>query len=201
VSLGFFGGSFDPPHFGHIAMAKEAIDFLGIDVLNVCPVGSPFGKKNINSQDYLKRFHMADVAFSGINKLKVVDWEKKDDASYTIKTVQSLRQRVGDSVEVYLIMGLDSFLSISSWKQYECLLSTTKVVVFLRGENGREKFNQMVNKLTDLSIITDNIICMNSKIPDIASSDIRKKILEGGSVNTMLPEEVERLYRSYLEVN
>ena len=75
------------------------------------------------------------------------------------------------------------------------------MVVFLRGENGREKFNQMVNKLTDLSIITDNIICMNSKIPDIASSDIRKKILEGGSVNTMLPEEVERLYRSYLEVN
>ena len=201
MSLGFFGGSFDPPHFGHIAMAKNAIDFLGIDVLNVCPVGSPFGKKNTNSQDYLKRFHMADVAFSGINKLKVVDWEKGGNASYTIKTVQSLRQRVGDSVEVYLIMGLDSFLGISGWKQYERLLATTKVAVFLRGENSREEFNKMVNKLTDLSVPSNNIICMSSKIPDISSSDIRKKILEGGTVNTMLPEEVENLYRSYLEVN
>jgi nicotinate-nucleotide adenylyltransferase len=201
MSLGFFGGSFDPPHFGHIAMAKNAIDFLGIDVLNVCPVGLPFGKKNTNSQDYLKRFHMADVAFSGINKLKVVNWEKEGNASYTIKTVQSLRERVGDSVEVYLIMGLDSFLGISGWKQYECLLTTTKVVVFLRGENSREEFNKMVNKLADLSMPSNNIICMDSKIPDIASSDIRKKILEGGSVSNMLPEEVEKIYRSYLEVN
>jgi len=201
VSFGFFGGSFDPPHFGHIEMAKSAIDFFDLDVLNVCPTSIPFSKKQPSSQKYANRLHMARIAFAGIDNLRVVDWERGGNESYTIETLQSLRKRVGDKPEVYLVMGIDSFLGITGWKQFELLFTMSKFVVFLRGEKGIEVFNEMIDKLAKSFIFTDNIICMHNKIPDISSSEIREKIIKKESVNDMLPKDVEKLYKSYVGIS
>ena len=92
-SIGLLGGSFDPPHNGHEEIACLSVDFLGLDVLYVCPTGGIIGDKQLASSGYEKRLQMAKSAFSKTEKTKVVDWERGEEESYTYNTVNELVKR------------------------------------------------------------------------------------------------------------
>ena len=116
MKLGFFGGTFNPPHLGHVRAAEAAAKTLGLDVLYVIPAGIPPHKElPANSADPDQRLEMACLAFGEIPGVQVLDWElRRPGRSYTSDTVERLvKAHPGD--ELWLLCGTDMFETLPSW--------------------------------------------------------------------------------------
>ena len=173
--MGFFGGSFDPPHNGHEEIANLSVGFLGLDVLYVCPTGGIIGDKQLASSSYEKRLQMAKSAFSKTEKTKVVDWERGEEASYTYNTVNELVKREKTSVNVFVIMGMDSFLNIDSWREYEKLFLLANIVAFPRAGISKSSIKNFISELKQASVSLEKVVFATSNIVNVSSSEVRNK--------------------------
>ena len=136
MKIGIFGGSFDPVHIGHVALAVALIEAKKLDLVYIIPANtSPF-KKNGRAADAKSRLHMCRLAFRDVPKCKVLDIEiKRGGVQYTIDTVHELfaRQLVSKKDSLYLLLGEDSFESLPKWKQSDELLQLVTPIVAKRG--------------------------------------------------------------------
>ncbi len=173
--MGFFGGSFDPPHNGHEEIANLSVGFLGLDVLYVCPTGGIIGDKQLASSSYEKRLQMAKSAFSKTEKTKVVDWERGEEASYTYNTVNELVKREKTSVNVFVIMGMDSFLNIDSWREYEKLFLLANIVAFPRAGISKSSIKNFISELKQANVSLEKVIFATNNIVNVSSSEVRNK--------------------------
>ena len=173
--MGFFGGSFDPPHNGHEEIANFSVGFLGLDVLYVCPTGGIIGDKQLASSSYEKRLQMAKSAFSKTEKTKVVDWERGEEASYTYNTVNELVKREKTSVNVFVIMGMDSFLNIDSWREYEKLFLLANIVAFPRAGISKSSIKNFISELKQANVSLEKVIFATNNIVNVSSSEVRNK--------------------------
>jgi len=175
LNVGFFGGSFDPPHNGHEEIANFSVGFLGLDVLYVCPTGGIIGDKQLASSSYEKRLQMAKSAFSKTEKTKVVDWERGEEASYTYNTVNELVKREKTSVNVFVIMGMDSFLNIDSWREYEKLFLLANIVAFPRAGISKSSIKNFISELKQANVSLEKVIFATNNIVNVSSSEVRNK--------------------------
>tara|TARA_Y100000996_G_scaffold296262_1_gene234547 strand:- start:14848 stop:15441 length:594 start_codon:yes stop_codon:yes gene_type:complete len=175
LNVGFFGGSFDPPHNGHEEIANLSVGFLGLDVLYVCPTGGIIGDKQLASSSYEKRLQMAKSAFSKTEKTKVVDWERGEEASYTYNTVNELVKREKTSVNVFVIMGMDSFLNIDSWREYEKLFLLANIVAFPRAGISKSSIKNFISELKQANVSLEKVIFATNNIVNVSSSEVRNK--------------------------
>jgi nicotinate-nucleotide adenylyltransferase len=133
MKVGFFGGSFDPPHRGHIALARLALERLGLDRLLIAPVGKqPLKGDEAASSPYEDRVAMVRLAIAGEPGMEVslVDAPRPNEQpNYTVDTVRSLQQTIGVEDALYCLMGADSFLTIGNWRQSKELLVSCDFVV------------------------------------------------------------------------
>ena len=173
--MGFFGGSFDPPHNGHEEIANLSVGFLGLDVLYVCPTGGIIGDKQLASSSYEKRLQMAKSAFSKTEKTKVVDWERGEEASYTYNTVNELVKREKTSVNVFVIMGMDSFLNIDSWREYEKLFLLANIVAFPRAGISKSSIKNFISELKQANVSLEKVVFATNNIVNVSSSEVRNK--------------------------
>jgi nicotinate-nucleotide adenylyltransferase len=131
MKVGFFGGSFDPPHHGHIALARTAMERLDLDRVLIAPVGTqPF--KGDEAAPFEDRVAMVRLAIAGEPRMEVslVDAPRQDGRpNYTIDTVKSLRRTLNREDRLYCLMGADSFLTIGKWFRSEDLLTACNFVV------------------------------------------------------------------------
>ena len=129
--IGLFGGTFDPPHFGHVAALKAAIATNLFDYIEVTVAGDPYQKSStvqLHAADV--RLKMAHAAFDGIEGVRVSDREiKRDGPSYTIETVRELLQ---GAEQVDLLIGADLCSQLDSWHESEQLRALVKVGVIPR---------------------------------------------------------------------
>ena len=129
--IGLFGGTFDPPHFGHIAALKAAVATKQFDYIEVTVAGDPYQKSSsvqLHSADV--RLKMAHAAFDGIEGVRVSDREiKRNGPSYTIETVREL---LNDAEHVDLLIGADLSSQLDSWHESVLLRSLVKVGVIPR---------------------------------------------------------------------
>ncbi len=176
LNIGFFGGSFDPPHKGHEEIASLAIDLLELDILYICPAGGVVENKKPAASSYKKRLQMTNQAFSSLPRAKVVNWEQGKVPSYTYDTVASLIERKKTPTNYFVIMGADSFLNIRSWKKYEQLCSLVKIAVFPRKGISGQLVKGFTNDLKQTSSCFDKLIFVEKDVSNISSSEIRKKI-------------------------
>jgi nicotinate-nucleotide adenylyltransferase len=130
LKIGLFGGSFDPPHIGHINAAKKAKDDLSLDLLIVMPAYvSPF-KTDIKKTSPEIRLEMCKAAFGDF--AEVSDFEiNRGKISYTIDTVYHIKEKYPDS-EIFLIGGSDIKSSFPKWKNSEKLGELTKLYIIPR---------------------------------------------------------------------
>ncbi|MEI7933441.1 MAG: nicotinate (nicotinamide) nucleotide adenylyltransferase [Chlorobiaceae bacterium] len=134
MHLAVFGGTFDPPHNGHLALCLLARELLDIDRLIISVSNNPF-KKNSEAGD-AHRMHMAELISSEINRTgfccEVSRWElDKQQPSYTVDLLRYLHARYPNE-RLSLLVGEDSFRDFSSWKECEKLFLLCDVVVFRR---------------------------------------------------------------------
>ncbi len=205
--LGILGGTFNPIHYGHLAAAEEVRDRLKLDKVLFIPSFLPPHKQEDDMPSAVQRLEMVRLAISGNSQFKVSDNEvKRGGKSYTIDTIKSLRSQY-PGAELYFITGLDSFLDIQTWKEWERLLTLCFFVVLSRpgytfadlGRIGfledsardlealdRQETAQVVIKSDDRRIYMEQI-----SLYDISSTDIRTRIRHARTIKYHLPESVE----------
>jgi nicotinate-nucleotide adenylyltransferase len=125
MRIGLFGGSFDPPHRGHIALARLAIERLGLDRVLLAPVGLQPLKRDRSQASFTDRVAMTRLAIEGEPglELSLVDAPRADGRpNYTIDTVRALCASIADEDQLLCLMGADSFLSIGKWHRAADLL-------------------------------------------------------------------------------
>jgi len=125
MRIGLFGGSFDPPHRGHIALARLAMERLGLDRVLLAPVGLQPLKRDRPQTSFEDRFAMTRRAIEGESGLEIslVDAPRDDGRpNYTIDAVRALRKTLASGDELFCLMGADSFLNIGKWYRAADLL-------------------------------------------------------------------------------
>jgi len=181
VRVGIFGGTFNPPHIGHVESAKTAAAALNLDILVVIPVGVPPHKafpEGSPSADI--RLQMSQNTFGVLPKTVVSDIESKNlRPSFTVDTVEVLSQ-IYHNAELYLLMGTDMYLSIETWKNFKSFLKNITPAVFSRNEDDRQKISAHSAYLRE-TYNTETETVSNDVIP-ISSSEIREMLPKRGGV-------------------
>ncbi len=183
--VGIFGGSFNPIHTGHIALAKSLCQQAGLDEvwLMVSPM-NPFKKEATDLLTDKLRLEMAEQAIADEPKLKACDYEfHMPKPSYTWNTLQALSQDF-PHVSFTLLIGGDNWASFDKWFHHEDILNHYPIVVYPR-------------KGCDIGKVPSGVNIVETPLLNISSTEIRQRIKEGKSIHGMVPDCIEPLAMQY----
>jgi len=191
--IGFFGGSFDPVHFGHLKNALNLKKELDLSDLFLMPCAAPVHKNKLNFSNE-QRLEMLQLAVQDFNELSIDLREiNRDSASYTIESLIDIKHEYPDT-PICLIIGMDSFVNLHSWKNYQDFHQYTHLVVIPRPgyelPDTSYAFTpiQMGAELNNKS--AGLVYFSNTELLDISSSDIHCKIDAQKSLSGLLPESI-----------
>jgi nicotinate-nucleotide adenylyltransferase len=136
--IGLFGGSFDPPHLAHLALARLALDHLKLDRLLWLPAGNPWQKAGRTLAPAADRVAMIRLLIEGEPRFALDERElQRAGPSYTIDTVQELRAELPTDAELFLVIGQDQFLRLPTWHRWPELAPLVGLAVAGRSGQGR----------------------------------------------------------------
>ena len=191
--IGIYGGSFNPPHFGHVLAAKEFQKKLNLDRLLLIPAAIPPHKElPMGSADADTRAELTRLAFAEFDWAQVDDMElRRQGASYTVDTLRALRANYPDD-ELFLCMGTDMFKSFSSWKDPDQICALANVAMAHR-ETADEK---------ELKAISEQFVRDYGHAPfligndfiDISSTHVRRLLILGGSEEFVSAAVLEKIH-------
>ena len=172
MRIGIYGGTFNPPHKGHIKAAQTAIRELALDKLLVIPANTP-PHKELPKEDPggEMRFQMTKLTFEEMPACEVLDLElRREGPSYTIETIRELKKRYPEDTFV-LLMGTDMLLYIEHWKDFELLFKEVTIASFARKKDEEEKLSSFAAYLKERYGVTVHLV--PNEAFDISSSEIR----------------------------
>lgn len=209
MKLGIFGGSFNPPHVGHINALETVRRKIGLDKVVIIPNAQSPLKKPVEGPTPQQRLEMLNKAIEGYEKHYSIDDQeiKRGGLSYTIDTINALRKQY-KAEELFLIVGADHLETFDKWKDYKSLLNESNLVVTTRpGYDFPHSADELPEYLKDLTNeIEFNFIDLKSgrtiqfvslNDVEISSTELRKKLRTGRPVSKFLPLGVE----SYIKEN
>ena len=188
--LGIFGGTFNPPHIGHVESAKSFIKALSLDKLLIIPTFIPPHKISDDMATPENRLEMCRLAFSGIPKCEVSDIEiKRGGKSYTYLTLESLS---APDTHLFLLCGTDMILTMDSWANPEVIFKLA-TICYARREND-ELNNTSINEKIVIyrQKYGAEIVFLNTPVIEISSSEIRRKLRSGEPYQEFLSTQVEK---------
>ena len=188
--IGIYGGTFSPPHNGHIAAAKAFMEQMWLDFLYVIPAATPPHKEMEYPVSAKDRLAMCRLAFEGMEGIYVSDLEiNRGGKSYTVDT---LRELSGEDRRLFLLCGTDMMLTLDQWRSPEEIFRLC-YPVYIRRDNDRSLDQVIIDKIAQYQrdygkvvrrIVTDPI--------ELSSTQIRKAVANGESISSLVPTEVER---------
>ena len=186
--IGIYGGSFNPPHIGHIQAAKQAVEVLNLDKLLVIPAGiAPHKDMPDNTPTPRHRLDMLRLTLADCPEIEVSDLEvNREGPSYTWETIQHLKEMYPEACLI-LFMGTDMFLSIDSWKNSEFILENATLGVFYRGNKGEAQAIEA--KKAELEAQGAKVELVQNVVIPISSTQMRR-LLAFRCAGAFLPEGV-----------
>ena len=177
--IGILGGTFNPIHIGHLAIAQMAQEKVGLDKVIFIPAFIPPHKTVKHLAAAKDRLAMARLAISDNPSFQVSDYEiKKGGRSFSINTVRHFRKVYAKKAKLYFIIGGDSLGQLPTWKQIDDLL---KLVTFIAvNRPGYQRNHKAIKHIS-----------VESEL-NIASSDLRKRITQGKTIKYLVPDKVIR---------
>ncbi len=190
MHLAVFGGTFDPPHNGHLALCLFARELLEIDRMIISVSNNPF-KQNREAGDFHRK-HMAELLSSEINRVgsccEVSGWElEKQLPSYTVDLLRYLHARY-PSDRLTLLVGEDSFREFSSWKEYEQLFLLCGIVVFRRSS---KEMDGLPRPPSNIQHWREAIRFIDFAYL-VSSTEVRELAGAGKSISRLVPASVHR---------
>lgn len=189
MKIGILGGSFDPPHFGHLGIANQLLINNLVDEIWLMPCFShPFEKKMSNAT---QRYEMTKLLTS--DGIKISDHEiKKENVSYTVDTMDFF-QKKHEGDEFFWILGSDQLFVFEKYKDWKKIIKNHNLIIYPR-EKDFEKIYKFVEYLVSEVGTSEKIIVLDPKefsTNDVSSTEIRGKIKKGESLSKLVPKEVE----------
>lgn len=181
--VGIFGGSFDPVHKGHVAIARSFLESRLVDQLLILPAAVAPHKKDAEQTPFHHRFEMLKQAFSKTDRVKISDLEAAlPEPSYTLQTLRYLKDHYPGTV-FFLCLGEDSLQAFSTWHRYKDILEWVPLLAARRpGFDSAEADPE----------ILERTIFIDHKPIDISSTGIRNRVNE-----QLLPREVVNYIRKH----
>lgn len=196
MTLAIYGGSFNPPHNGHVAVARHALDKLKPDVFLWMPSGDPPHKRlPPGSPPPEQRLELSRLAVSELAGVTVSDFELRGGARYTVDTVLAMRSAYAPD-KIWLVMGSDMFLTLESWFEPEKLLTGCAVAVFCRAGGLRDEVSAQAGRLR--SRFGAEIALMEHSVIEISSTDMRNLLITGGGKAFLPPAVYEYILKEGL---
>ena len=193
MRIGVIGGTFDPIHLGHLIAAEEVRSTLKLQKVLFVPAGEPPHKKHQAVSPAFHRVKMVElsIATNPFFELSLVD-VNRPGSSYTVDTLEILRKELGESVELFFIIGMDSLAEIPTWKNPERLIAQARLVVVNRPPYPTVDLTSLEEKLPGISSRVDMV-----PIPGIyiASSDLQERVANCRPIKYQVMESVENYIR------
>ena len=185
--IGILGGTFDPPHIGHIRAAKKAAQALRLDRLLLIPASTPPHKQQQHLATAQQRLEMLQIACREEPMLQPSNLEiLRGGVSYTYETVEQIRA-LYPQAKLFLLMGSDMFLSFHNWKNPEAILQQATLAVFNRGNKGEK--TAVAEKKAELEQQGIAVELIDHKPVDISSTQLRR-LLAFQCADSFLPAGV-----------
>lgn len=202
MRIGILGGTFNPIHNCHLAVAEETLKRMSLDLIFFIPSGKPPHKEEKEIIDPRDRHEMVILATKENPRFKALDLEiSRPGKSYSAETIREVKSIYEEGNVLFFLIGIDGFLEIATWKDAELLLSLCNFVIisrpgfsfsdvnrvpFLRGIKGRASDGSQV------SIVPNYSIYFLAVSPCyISSTELRKRLMKGEPVTGLLPQAVE----------
>ena len=197
MRIGIYGGTFNPPHIGHVRAAGAAATQLELDKLLIIPTGIPPHKPlPSGSPSNAERLALVQQSFSDVPGAFVTDMELKNSSvSYTTQTLDALNKSYPDA-EFFLILGSDMYLTLDQWRDAVHVLQRVTPAVFSRG-SGDDKDIEAYSGFLSEKFGVKTVMIDNDAI-DISSSQLRRMLPQRGGMDYVTPEAYEYIINNKL---
>jgi nicotinate-nucleotide adenylyltransferase len=177
MKIGILGGTFNPIHIGHLILAEEAREKLGLERIIFVPANLPPHKEDLDIAKSSDRLNMIKLAIRGNKLFSVSDLEiKRQGRSYTIDTIRELKQKYSDD-DLYFVVGSDLLNYLEEWKDLGEIVKMVRFVAATRPGYPLEKLPSYITHL-------------NIRAVDISGFSVRSCIKDGKSFRYLVPEAV-----------
>lgn len=191
MRLGLFGGSFDPPHVGHLLAAIDALEALRLDQLVFIPTAVQPLKAGLAAATAPQRLAMVRLLIGGDARFAVDAVEiERAGVSYTVDTLQIFAERFPDA-ERFFLVGEDAMAAFGAWREPQQILKLARLAILRRPDATAKSARTR----------PDGTIALATRLVDVSSTEIRERVRVGKSIRGFVPEsvaafiETERLYR------
>jgi nicotinate-nucleotide adenylyltransferase len=184
--LGILGGSFDPPHLAHLAVASEACHALALERVLFVPAAAPPHKGAGERTSAAVRLEMTALATDDDLRFTVSGIEIERGLVYTVDTLRALGSRYADH-ELVFVMGSDSLLQLETWHEPEELLSLCSLAVAPRPGDAPEAIGAAAARWGD-----QRVALLDVPLLDVSSSAVRERAAHGRPIRYLVPQRVEQ---------
>ncbi len=180
--FGLYGGSFNPPHRAHRALAQAAVDQLGLDELVVMPAGRPWQKAEQPLADGEHRLAMLRCQTAGLARVRVSSWElDRPEPSVSADTLAALQ--AAQPGDWYLVIGQDQYSRLSTWRRLDALLAACTLAVVARGGEAMAP---------DPALPPHRAVPLHMPPDAVSASGVRAAIARGDDISPLVGNEVAR---------
>lgn len=203
MKIGIFGGTFNPPHLGHLTAARAVFDLLRLDKLLLIPAGLPPHKVlPPGSPTNAQRLELTRLAGEQLglgDRVEASDMElNREGPSYTADTLEALRERYPED-ELWLLMGTDMFLTLHTWHEPERILSLAGVAAFGRTEADTEELFAIQREFLYRRFPQARIFTLTIPgVVDVSSTELRERLARGNGGTLLAPAVYGRVLRDKL---
>jgi len=195
MNVGVLGGTFDPVHRGHLAVADEAKARLNLAEIIFMPSGQPWQKAERTITPTEHRLQMLRLAIANKPHFKLATLEiERTGPTYTIDTIVELREQLGSGDELFFILGWDSLARLPEWHDTPGLIRLCYLVTAPRPGYLRPDLKALEALIPGLS---QRVMLMDKPEVDISASTIRDRVARGLSVRHLVPEPVNRYIKQH----
>jgi nicotinate-nucleotide adenylyltransferase len=208
--IGLFGGTFNPIHWGHLRAAEEIREYFNLEKIIFIPAKIPPHKNGelIISPEH--RLQMLKLAIHNNPSFTISDFEiRRNCTSYSIFTIEYFKKKLGLKTALFFLMGMDSFLEISTWKDFERLFFLTNFIIMARPGYSKKEISKLIpvevaknfycnfQKNCYIHSSGHKIFFQEVTLLDISSRAIRSRIKNSSSIRYLVPPEVEDYIKKY----
>ena len=192
MKIGIYGGTFNPPHLGHVTAARAVFELLKLDLLLLVPDGQPPHKTlptgSPTAEQRLEMTRLAGEQLGLGEKVRTLDLElRREGRSYTAETLRQLHQQYPED-ELWLLMGTDMFLTLQAWREPEEILSLAGIAAFGRTEADTEELFAVQRDYLYRTYPQARIFTLTIPgVVDVSSTELRDMLARGEGGNLLPP--------------
>jgi nicotinate-nucleotide adenylyltransferase len=195
VKIGIIGGTFDPVHNGHMAIAEEAVSRLALEEVLFVPAGRPWLKVDQPVTAVAHRVEMVRRAIAGSPHYRLSTVEvDRPGPSYAVDTIAELRRQYGAGADLYFILGWDSLSELPQWHQPSRLIGLCYLVAAPRPGQAAPDLDSLEDHVPGIS---QWVILMDRPMVDISATDIRQRVALGQAVDHLVPGPVAQYIKQH----